>query len=410
MSSSAGRVGPLSTSDVVGLLLACPISAHAFSPVFTRHYVRAAGPPVVVADVFSVCDPGSAFRLIVENGPAHERRISSGSIVLNGLEVVGENDFNARVARIERPLHHIVQDNRLEVRLTSKPAGAIALAIEGDQSCGVRITSPLAGSTLTAGVVAVRGTVQAPPGANVGVTINGFAALVETGQFAGLVPVSPEVTSLTARAVDFSGELGSDTVPVAVQRADPEPQLRLDATPAGGTAPLTVGFSVSSLAPIRSIALDLDGDGSVEFTGAGLDGRTFTYPHPGIYAATAHVTDDLGRHHTATALVQVADTAVLDARMQTVWRDLRDALVAGDLAGAATFVHSDSRAAYADLFNRFTPAALANLDAHMTTIRLVEVGPGGAQYEMLRDLDGQTLSFAVWFQLDRDGLWRIRRF
>jgi hypothetical protein len=46
----------------------------------------------------------------------------------------------------------------------------------------------------------------------------------------------------------------------------------------------------------------------------------------------------------------------------------------------------------------------------MTTIRLVEVGPGGAQYEMLRDLDGQTLSFAVWFQLDRDGLWRIRRF
>jgi hypothetical protein len=281
MSSSAGRVGPLSTSVVVGLLLACPISAHAFSPVFTRHYVRAAGPPVVVADVFSVCDPGSAFRLIVENGPAHERRISSGSIVLNGLEVVGENDFNARVARIERPLHHIVQDNRLEVRLTSKPAGAIALAIEGDQSCGVRITSPLAGSTLTAGVVAVRGTVQAPPGANVGVTINGFAALVETGQFAGLVPVSPEVTSLTARAVDFSGELGSDTVPVAVQRADPEPQLRLDATPAGGTAPLTVGFSVSSLAPIRSIALDLDGDGSVEFTGAGLDGRTFTSPTPG---------------------------------------------------------------------------------------------------------------------------------
>ena len=118
MSSSAG-VGPLSASVVVGLLLACPISAHAFSPVFTRHYVRAAGPPVVVADVFSVCDPGGAFRLIVENGPAHEGRISSGSIVLNGLEVVGENDFNAQVARIERPLHHIVQDNRLEVRLVN---------------------------------------------------------------------------------------------------------------------------------------------------------------------------------------------------------------------------------------------------------------------------------------------------
>jgi hypothetical protein len=40
----------------------------------------------------------------------------------------------------------------------------------------------------------------------------------------------------------------------------------------------------------------------------------------------------------------------------------------------------------------------------------VEVGFGGAEYEMLRVRDGQTLSFAVWFQLDQDGLWRLRRF
>jgi hypothetical protein len=29
---------------------------------------------------------------------------------------------------------------------------------------------------------------------------------------------------------------------------------------------------------------------------------------------------------------------------------------------------------------------------------------------MLRQRDGQTRSFAVWFQLDLDGLWRLRRF
>ncbi len=46
----------------------------------------------------------------------------------------------------------------------------------------------------------------------------------------------------------------------------------------------------------------------------------------------------------------------------------------------------------------------------MTTISLVGVGFGGAQYEMLRDRDGQTYSFAVWFQIDQDGLWRLRRF
>jgi hypothetical protein len=46
----------------------------------------------------------------------------------------------------------------------------------------------------------------------------------------------------------------------------------------------------------------------------------------------------------------------------------------------------------------------------MTSIQLVEVGFGGAQYEMLRQRGDETLSFAVWFQLDHDGLWRLRRF
>ncbi len=46
----------------------------------------------------------------------------------------------------------------------------------------------------------------------------------------------------------------------------------------------------------------------------------------------------------------------------------------------------------------------------MTAIRLVELGFGGAQYEMLREDDGETLSFAVWFQVDHDGVWRLRRY
>jgi hypothetical protein len=39
-----------------------------------------------------------------------------------------------------------------------------------------------------------------------------------------------------------------------------------------------------------------------------------------------------------------------------------------------------------------------------------QVNPAGAQYEMLRQQDGQVFSYAVWFQLDHDGLWRLRRF
>jgi hypothetical protein len=171
-----------------------------------------------------------------------------------------------------------------------------------------------------------------------------------------------------------------------------------------------VGFSLSSLVPALTLTLDFDGDGSIDSTGQSLDGQTFTYAQPGIYTATAHVTDDLGRAHTAVTVVPVMDPAALDARLQALWHGLKDALRAGELARASTFIHSETRSAYADQFNRFSPTTLASIDTHMTTIQAVEIGAGGAQYEMLRDRDGQPLSFAVWFQLDQDGLWRLRRF
>jgi hypothetical protein len=72
--------------------------------------------------------------------------------------------------------------------------------------------------------------------------------------------------------------------------------------------------------------------------------------------------------------------------------------------------HSDTRDRYQDQFTRFGPSILANIDQYMTTVQLVEVGFAGAEYEMFRVQDGQTLSFAVWFQIDQDGRWRVRRF
>ena len=49
------------------------------------------------------------------------------------------------------------------------------------------------------------------------------------------------------------------------------------------------------------------------------------------------------------------------------------------------------------------------MDQFLTDIRLVETGPGGAQYEMLRERDGKMLSFSVWFLIHSDGVWRLRR-
>lgn len=389
---------------------AAPLSAQTFQPVFTKQYTRVAGTPVTTFDLFTACDPRGSFRVVVLNGPGGQGRISAGSIFLNGLEVIKEQDFNQQVAQIVRPLTNIVQDNRLEARLRSGPGAVIQVAVEGVQACGVRITSPAPGSTLTDPLVLVRGTVPVPPGGQVGVTVNGVAGLVEGDQFAALVPVDPSATSLTANANDFTGTINSDTIAVTVLAGPPEPAVRLQANRPGGVTPLSVSFELSAIIGVSQVALDADGDGVVDFQGATLEGRTFTYTRPGLYVPTARVTDTQGAVHTAVTLVHVIDPIALDLRLQAVWNGLKDALRAGDVGGAARFLHTDSRARYHAQLARLSVAAFTNIDQQMTTIQLVEVGFAGAQYEMLRFRDGQMLSFAVWFQLDQDGLWRLRRF
>lgn len=100
----------------------------------------------------------------------------------------------------------------------------------------------------------------------------------------------------------------------------------------------------------------------------------------------------------------------LDGQLQAVWQGFKAAVKAGDLPHALAFLHSDTRAAYEQQLTRLSVTTLATIDQYLTTIQLVEVGFGGAQYEMLRLRDGQTRSFAVWFQVDADGVWRVRRF
>jgi hypothetical protein len=108
--------------------------------------------------------------------------------------------------------------------------------------------------------------------------------------------------------------------------------------------------------------------------------------------------------------VQVLDQVALDEQLQAVWQGFKDSLRAGEISQAVSFLHSESRAAYQAKLALFNAATLANIDQYMTSIQLVEAGFGGAQYEMIRNRDGKAFSFSVWFQIDQDGFWRIRRF
>lgn len=403
------RLGAVVVGAGLGL---AALAAHAQTPevLLARNYVRATAQPVTVTDTFEVCDVGGSFTLALDNGPGGEPKVSSGTIHVNGMEIIAEADFNQQVARLERPLTNVQATNTLEVQLGSQPGGTIMVSVLGVQACGLRITAPAAGSTLTGPEVLVQGSLPAGFGVDIGVTVNGVVALVGGRRFAAVVPVDAQVTSLTATAIDaFGAVLGSDTIPVTVQAQAPEPRVRLEASPATGLAPLTVEFSLTSLGPVAQVALDLEGNGSADFTGPSLEGQRFTYAQPGLYLPTVLVTDPGGATHTATAIVQVTDRATLEAILQAKWQGLKDALRQGDIVGAVEFIATSARVRYQAVFTALAPD-LPAIDTILTSLTFVRVRGPEAIFEMLRTDDGVEKSFEVRFGVDVDGIWRLRMF
>ena len=394
-------------------LLFCALAAEAGAQVevvFSKTYVRNPGPPVTVIDSFAVCDPAGEFTLVVDNGPGGARRVSSATVSLNGVEILHPSDFNQQVGHIERPLSNVAADNQMAVRLAGAPGGTILLSVRGVQSCGaMRITSPAAGSTVTGPQVLVRGTYPAAFGADVGVTVNGARGLAGNGEFAALVPVDRQVTSLTAVARDAAGvTLGEDTIAVSVEPGPAESAVALVASPAMGISPVAVELTLVSNVAVSQIAVDQDGDGVTDFQGTTLEGVRFTYDRPGLYLATATATTPAGPER-ASAIVQIDDRATLEALLQARWQALKDALRQGNVDAAVQLIATGSRDRYRAALEAIA-ADLPGIDSILTGLTFVRSWGPEVTFEMRRSDAGVEKSFEVRFGVDVDGVWRLRAF
>lgn len=274
-------------------------------------------------------------------------------------------------------------------------------------SVTVEISEPRDGARLPAGLVLVRGRVEADS-AGVGVSVNGLPAAVEGEAFAALVPVTPDTRTLTAVATSASGATASQSVAIIVS-APLTPAPVLYASPRSGVAPLTAAFSLLGAPASAVIEVDFDGNGTPDFTGSRLDGQPFTYTRPGLYVPTAILLDAGGNRVTAHAVLQVYDQAALDSSLRATWAALRDALRAGDVPRALAYVSSRSRPRYEALFRILSPR-LSGIDLILTDLTLDEVGDQEAFYEMARTDAGIARSFEIRFSVDDDGLWRLRMF
>ena len=268
------------------------------------------------------------------------------------------------------------------------------------------ITSPANGATINATSVQVRGTVSGAT-SEIGVSVNGFPAFVNSGQWIVEVPVAAGSNTLTALAVDATGAQSSASLSVTVSQATPSLVL-LQALPASGVAPLGVTWQVINQTghPLVQYELDETGAGAYGPPLTSLDGATTTYSAPRLASPTLRATDDQGNVYTATTFVNIEDPRRCTLRFQSRWNSLKASLAAGDIPGALAQLGPDLQQRFQPLFQQLG-SALPQVAASLGDLKVLSVVDDLAEGVVVQSENGTPYLYFIYFRRDSLGRWLI---
>src|ERR1051325_3603432 len=199
------------------------------TPVFgPKRYIRSTGAPQTITEKFLHCGTPPCQIVIIDGNADGTKRVSSASIFLNGVRIVGPSDFNKHLAKIVKPIV-LADANQITIKLASQPGSFLLVELE----C---LSSPV---VLAAG----------PPGVSLQdpTTLLSALRIMNTGTTAAQNVL---VTALTLNSGVF-------TSPASLP-------LSLGTIPAGDSVVLNADFTGPNFAPGTTYTLTARGTYAVE--------------------------------------------------------------------------------------------------------------------------------------------------
>ncbi len=273
----------------------------------------------------------------------------------------------------------------------------------------ITITSPSEGQTISASDVMVRGTVINSSGRETGVTVNGMPVTVYNNQFiANHVPLAEGQNTIAITATDSAGNTA--TTQIAVNAVSAGHYIRLVSNIESGIPPMEVMLRVDGSFSVSESNLGIVGPVQPEVISSATEEYRLKFSMEGVYYITVTAQGPDGLPYQDTVAITVINRNQLDMLLKAKWEGMKESLMNGDVEKGLIYFKDYAKDKYRRIFSALI-SRLPMIASGMQDISMCHVSSDVVEYRIsrLESIDDQikTITYFIYFSIDKDGLWKI---